>query len=108
MGKKRESEKKEEEKRKGGRRNDREKQRDEEEDKRKRKERQRKENIKCSREAGLSKDTSGPEPPLELRRSWLVEGHDRSRVIRSVLMQWYQMILRQKLGDEDKALEETS
>ncbi|GKD84626.1 hypothetical protein Tco_1355780, partial [Tanacetum coccineum] len=55
---------------------------------------------KCFREAGLSKDTSGPEPPLELRRSWLVEGHDRSGVISSVLMQRYQRTLRQKLGDE--------
>ncbi|GJY67506.1 hypothetical protein Tco_0469744 [Tanacetum coccineum] len=28
-----------------------------------------------SREAGLSKGTSGPESPGELRRSWYVEGH---------------------------------
>nr|GEW52382.1 hypothetical protein [Tanacetum cinerariifolium] len=31
---------------------------------------------KYSGEAGLSKDKSGPEPQLELWRSWCVEGHD--------------------------------
>nr|GEX58644.1 hypothetical protein [Tanacetum cinerariifolium] len=39
----------------------------------------------CFGEADLSKDTSGMEPSLELRRSWCVEGHVRSGVISSVL-----------------------
>ncbi|GKD81601.1 hypothetical protein Tco_1348440, partial [Tanacetum coccineum] len=68
---------------------------------------QMKNNEKCSGKAGLSKDTSGPEPPLELWRRWCVEGHDRSRVISSVLMQRYQRKLRQKLGDEGLSSEGT-
>ncbi|GKF34500.1 hypothetical protein Tco_0107700, partial [Tanacetum coccineum] len=42
---------------------------------------------KRSGDAGLSKDKSGLELPLEFRRSWYVEGHIRSRVISFVLMQ---------------------
>ncbi|GKB52747.1 hypothetical protein Tco_0903500 [Tanacetum coccineum] len=44
---------------------------------------------KRSVDADLSKDKSGPELPLEFRRSWYVEGHIKSRVISSVLMQRY-------------------
>ncbi|GJR77334.1 hypothetical protein Tco_0089699 [Tanacetum coccineum] len=50
----------------------------------------------ASREADLSKDTSGPESPPELQRSWCVEAHVRSGVISSVLMQRYQRTLRQR------------
>ncbi|GKB89507.1 hypothetical protein Tco_0961779 [Tanacetum coccineum] len=42
---------------------------------------------KCSGDADLSKDKSCPESPLEFRRSWYVEGHIRSIVISTVLMQ---------------------
>ncbi|GKA08266.1 hypothetical protein Tco_0687597 [Tanacetum coccineum] len=45
---------------------------------------------KCSGEADMSKDTSGPESPEELRRSWYVEGQTRSGVISPVLAQQYQ------------------
>nr|GEX22957.1 hypothetical protein [Tanacetum cinerariifolium] len=43
---------------------------------------------KCSGDADLSKDMSGPESPPELWRSWCVEGHIRFGVISSVLAQW--------------------
>ncbi|GKB06483.1 hypothetical protein Tco_0834716 [Tanacetum coccineum] len=45
---------------------------------------------KCSGEADMSKDTSGPESPEELRRSWYVKGQTRSGVISPVLAQQYQ------------------
>ncbi|GJR19904.1 hypothetical protein Tco_0968431 [Tanacetum coccineum] len=51
---------------------------------------------KRSGDADLSKDNSGPESPLEFRRSWYVEGHIRSGVISSVLMQQYQRTIRQR------------
>ncbi|GJV01749.1 hypothetical protein Tco_1335318 [Tanacetum coccineum] len=51
---------------------------------------------KCSGDADLSKDKSGLESPLEFRRSWYVEGHIRSGVISSVLMQRYQRTVRQR------------
>ncbi|GKF32774.1 hypothetical protein Tco_0102572, partial [Tanacetum coccineum] len=53
---------------------------------------------KRSRDADLLKDKSGPESPLELQRSWYVEGHIRSGVSSSVLMQRYQRTIRQRYG----------
>ncbi|GJW95487.1 hypothetical protein Tco_0175159 [Tanacetum coccineum] len=53
---------------------------------------------KRSVDADLSKDKSGPELPLEFRRSWYVEGHIKSRVISSVLMQRYLRVTRQRHG----------
>ncbi|GJU39370.1 reverse transcriptase domain-containing protein [Tanacetum coccineum] len=51
---------------------------------------------KCTREADLSKDTSGLEPQLEFRRNWYVEGHIKSGVISFVVMQRYQRTIRQR------------
>ncbi|GKC19800.1 hypothetical protein Tco_1021950 [Tanacetum coccineum] len=51
---------------------------------------------KSSGDAKLSKDESGPESPLEFQRSWYVEGHIRSVVISSVLMQRCQRTIRQR------------
>ncbi|GJW37536.1 hypothetical protein Tco_0060456 [Tanacetum coccineum] len=51
---------------------------------------------KRSGDADLSKDKSGPESPLEFWRSWYVEGHIRSGVISSVLMQRCQRKIRQR------------
>ncbi|GJZ85625.1 reverse transcriptase domain-containing protein, partial [Tanacetum coccineum] len=51
---------------------------------------------KRSGDADLSKDKSGPESPVEFRRSWYVEGHIRSGVISSVLMQRCQRTIRQR------------
>ncbi|GJS97901.1 hypothetical protein Tco_0819071 [Tanacetum coccineum] len=51
---------------------------------------------KRSRDADLSKEKSGPESPLEFRRSWYVEGHIRFGVSSSVLMQRYQSRIRQR------------
>ncbi|GJQ94863.1 hypothetical protein Tco_0006002 [Tanacetum coccineum] len=51
---------------------------------------------KHSRDADLSKDKSGPKSPPEFRRSWCVEGHVRSGVISSVLMQRYLRTTRQR------------
>ncbi|GJZ50900.1 hypothetical protein Tco_0605415 [Tanacetum coccineum] len=42
---------------------------------------------KHSGEAGMSKDTPGPESLGELWRSWYVKGHVRSRVVSPVLGQ---------------------
>ncbi|GJW42406.1 reverse transcriptase domain-containing protein [Tanacetum coccineum] len=49
-----------------------------------------------SEDVDLSKDKSCLESPLELRRSWYVEGHIRSGVISSVLMQQCQRTIRQR------------
>ncbi|GJX60652.1 zinc finger, CCHC-type containing protein [Tanacetum coccineum] len=51
---------------------------------------------KYSGEAGMSKDTPGPESPGELRRSWYVEGHVRSGVVSPVLAQRYQRTTQQR------------
>ncbi|GJW16146.1 hypothetical protein Tco_0020279 [Tanacetum coccineum] len=51
---------------------------------------------KRSGDADLSKDKSGPESPLEFQRSWYVEGHIRSGVISSVLMQRCQRTIKQR------------
>ncbi|GKC21620.1 hypothetical protein Tco_1023770 [Tanacetum coccineum] len=51
---------------------------------------------KGSGEADTSKDTSGPESPEELQRSWYVEGQIRSGVISPVLAQQYQKTIRQR------------
>ncbi|GKD47196.1 hypothetical protein Tco_1271841, partial [Tanacetum coccineum] len=51
---------------------------------------------KRSGDADLSKDKSGPKSPPEFQRSWCVEGHARSRLISSVLMQRYLRIIRQR------------
>ncbi|GJV48041.1 palmitoyl-monogalactosyldiacylglycerol delta-7 desaturase, chloroplastic-like protein [Tanacetum coccineum] len=51
-------------------------------------------------DADLSKDKSSPESPPEFRRSWYVEGHIRSRVISSVLMQRCQRTIRQRKANE--------
>ncbi|GKG47576.1 hypothetical protein Tco_0507061, partial [Tanacetum coccineum] len=45
---------------------------------------------KCSREADMSKDMSGPKLPEELWRSWYVKGQTTSGVINPVLAQQYQ------------------
>ncbi|GKG41591.1 hypothetical protein Tco_0473342 [Tanacetum coccineum] len=47
------------------------------------------EQDKCSGEVDMSKDTSGPESPEELWRSWYVEGQIRSGVISPFLAQQY-------------------
>ncbi|GJW16609.1 reverse transcriptase domain-containing protein [Tanacetum coccineum] len=51
---------------------------------------------KRSGDADLSKDKSGPESPVEFRRSWYVKGRIRSGVISSVLMQRCQRTIRQR------------
>ncbi|GJS47409.1 hypothetical protein Tco_0597530 [Tanacetum coccineum] len=51
---------------------------------------------KRSGDADLSKDKLGPESPLEFKRSWYVEGHIRSGVISSVLMQRCQRTIKQR------------
>ncbi|GJZ32426.1 hypothetical protein Tco_0577862 [Tanacetum coccineum] len=51
---------------------------------------------KYSEEAEMSKDTSDPESPEELRRGWYVEGQIRSGVISPLLAQRYQETFRQR------------
>ncbi|GJS49607.1 hypothetical protein Tco_0599728 [Tanacetum coccineum] len=51
---------------------------------------------KRSGDADLSKDNSSLESPPEYQRSWYVEGHIRSGVISSILMQRYQRTIRQR------------
>ncbi|GKA70642.1 hypothetical protein Tco_0776781 [Tanacetum coccineum] len=46
--------------------------------------------------AAIQTRFGGPEPQLEFWRSWYVEGHIRSGVISSVLMQRYQRTIRQR------------
>ncbi|GJT86055.1 hypothetical protein Tco_1067772 [Tanacetum coccineum] len=53
---------------------------------------------KCSEDADLLKDMSGPKSPPELQRSWRIEGHIRFGVISSVLAQRYLRIIRQRVG----------
>ncbi|GJY95840.1 gag-pol polyprotein [Tanacetum coccineum] len=53
------------------------------------------------RDADLSKNKSSPKSPLEFQRSWYVEGHVRSRVISSVLAQWYLRTIRQRYSPRE-------
>ncbi|GJT35357.1 hypothetical protein Tco_0925776 [Tanacetum coccineum] len=56
---------------------------------------------KRSGDADLSKEKLGPESPLEFQRSWYVEGHIRSRVISSVLIQRYLRANRQRFNPRE-------
>ncbi|GKD84177.1 hypothetical protein Tco_1351016, partial [Tanacetum coccineum] len=56
---------------------------------------------KRSRDADLLKDKSGTESPSALQRSWYVEGHVRSGVISSVLVQRYPRKIRQRYSPRE-------